>query len=223
MMKSINISSITKQIKKYQHLKCTLWISIIAIVVLIVSLFVPCSPWASILQNIFAGLVTGIVVTLISSLKGKELKNAEIEDQFLKIVHDLYISSRSEYGEFRKSRYGNNNEYLDSIYELIVELEAIENFIGSKDKDGRLVGIIGKKPSEYFDEEKKYSFSEQEKRHQQLYDLVDSTIQYNEEERKAIDQLVGEIRRAHSALNKKAIDRENEIFEEKIEIETSVP
>lgn len=80
--------------RKYQHLKCTFWILVVAIIVLIMSLIVHCPPLESILQNIFSGLVTGLAVTLISSLKSKELKDAEIEDQFFKMVHEIYISSR---------------------------------------------------------------------------------------------------------------------------------
>lgn len=213
-----------KKIRKYQHLKCTFWIFVAAIIVLIVSLLVPCSPWNSILQNVFAGLVTGIVVTLISSLKGKELKDAEIEDQFFKMVHDLYISSRREYMEYRKVRHEKDDGvYSEVTYELITELQAIESFIESKDKDDRLVRILGKKPSEFFDEEKDYSFAEQKKRHQELYVLLDSKLTFDEEERKTIEQEINIIRRAHVVLNKKALKRSGEIFDEKIEIETSVP
>lgn len=64
-----------KKIAKYPHLKCTIWFSIVAIIVFTVSLIALCSPWDSVLQNIFAGLITGIVVILISSLKSKELKD----------------------------------------------------------------------------------------------------------------------------------------------------
>jgi len=212
-----------KKIAKYLHLKCTLWISIAAIIVLIVSLIVPCSSCASILQNIIAGLVTGIVVTLISSLKSKELKDAEIEECFLKTVHDLYISSRREYTEYRKVRLEKNDVYFDGTYELITELQAIESFIGAKDKDERLVRILGKKPSEFFDMEKNYCFAEQKKRHDELYNHLSCKTIFDEEERKTIDQEINAIRKAHSVLNKIILNRSNEIFDEKIEIETSVP
>lgn len=47
-----------KKICKYQHLKCTCWISIAAIIVLIVSLVVPASPWGSILQDDYVPVTT---------------------------------------------------------------------------------------------------------------------------------------------------------------------
>ena len=78
-----------KAICKYQHLRCTFCISLLAIITLFVSLIVNLPPLDSILQNIFAGLVTGIVITLIGSLKNKELKDAEIEKQFLETIHNL--------------------------------------------------------------------------------------------------------------------------------------
>lgn len=208
--------------KKYQHLRCTLWISVAAIIVLIVSLNVPCTPWDSILQNIFAGLVTGIVVTLISSLKSKELKDAEIEAQFMKMVHDLYVSSRRENSNYRKSRHSEDDVYSEEAYELITELQAIESFIKSKDKDNRLVRILGKKPSEYFDEED-YNLAEQMNRHAELYERLTPGLSYSEEERREIDQLIETIRRGHRRVNRKAVNRTNEILDEKIEIETSIP
>ena len=210
------------KVKKYQHLRCTLWISVAAIIVLIVSLNVPCTPWDSILQNIFAGLVTGIVVTLISSLKSKEIKDAEIEAQFMKMVNDLYIYSRREYLHYRECRHDKDDVYSEATYELITELQAIESFLEAKDKDDRLVRILGKKPSEYFDEEN-YSFEEQKKRHGELYKRLDSELQYDEEERKVIDHLIETIRSAHRSVNRKAMRRIDEILDEKIEIETSIP
>ena len=212
-----------KKICKYQHLKCTFWISVAAIIVLIISLIEPNSPWNSILQNIFAGLVTGVVVTLISSLKNKELKDVDIEYQFLKIIHDLYISSRREYTEYRKMRYEKDDVYSSEAYELISELQAIESFIESKDKDERLAGIIGMKPSIFFDDEKDYSLADQKVKHDVLYNRLNSKLTYNEEERKIIDQQIEALRRAHRIVNLKATKRMNEIFNEKIEIETSVP
>lgn len=212
-----------KKICKYPHLKCTFWISVTAVIVLIASLIVSCSPLDSILQNIFAGLVTGIAVTLIGSLKSKELKDAEIEDQFLKIVHNLYISSRRAYMEYRKVRHEKDDVYSEGTYELITELHAIESFIGLKDNDERLARILGKKPAQFFDEEKNYSFVDQEKRHDELYAHFDSKLTFDEEERKAIDKKIEVIRRAHQVVNRKAWNRSYEIFDEKIDIETSVP
>lgn len=106
-----------KKIIKYQHLMWTFWISIVALFMLIISLIVPIPPWNSIFQNISAGLFTGIVVTLISSLKDKELKDAEIEDRFLQAVHELYISSRRVYEEYRKTRHEEDYLYFDVTYE----------------------------------------------------------------------------------------------------------
>ena len=212
-----------KKICKYPHLKCTFWISVTAVIVLIASLIVSCSPLDSILQKIFAGLVTGIAVTLIGSLKSKELKDAEIEDQFLKIVHNLYISSRRAYMEYRKVRHEKDDVYSEGVYNLITELQAIEGFIESKDKDNRIVRIHGMKPSVFFDKEKYYCFAEQKKRHRDLYDQLNSSLSYNEKERKAIEQQIQVIRRAHRMINLKVMNRSNEIFDEIIEIETSVP
>ncbi len=212
-----------KKISKYQHLKCTFWIGIASVIVLVISFIMQDSPFVSILQNIFAGLVTGTVVTLISSLKSKELKDAEIEDEFMKEVRELYRSSRAAFGEYKKHRKEQDDTYSDAIYELVAELQEIEDFIGMKNKNANLVRILGKKPSDFFDEEENYSFSEQNKRYDDLYECINSSLVYDEEKRKTIDQQIEAIRRAHSIVNRKALNRSNEISNEKIEIETSVP
>ena len=212
-----------KKINKYQHLKCTFWISVAAVIVLIISLVVPVSPWSSILQNIFAGLITGVVVALISSLKNKELKNAEIEEQFLKMTHDLYVASRKAYVEYRKARHKDDDAYFEATYDLLDELESVESFIGFKDKDDRLVRILGKKPSEYFEEDDGYCFAEQKQRHHGVYDRLNSNMYHDEEDRKEIDKMIESICRAHRVVKRKTINRSVEIFEEKIDIETSVP
>ena len=54
-------------------------------------------------------------------------------------------------------------------------------------------------------------------------DKLDSSLQFNEEERKTIDQQIAVIRRAHSVVNRKAMRRIDELFNEKLEIETSIP
>ncbi len=102
-------------------------------------------------------------------------------------------------------------------------MESIEGFIESKDKDDRLVRILGRKPSQFFEECKDYSFSEQKERHCQLYDRLNSFLTHTEEERKIIDNQIVIICRAHRAVNRKAMKRKEEIFGEIIEIETSVP
>lgn len=212
-----------KTIYKYQHLRCTFYISLLAIITLIVSMIVNVSPLDSILQNIFAGLVTGIVITLIGSIKNKELKDAEIEKQFLETIHNLYLSSRERYLEYRKSIHADTNIYDEVTYELITELEAIEAYIGFKDSDARLNRILKKKPSDFFDDGENYDYAEQKRRHKKLYERFDSTINHDEAEREKIDQEIGTICRAHRILNRKVLKRTGEVFEEKIEIETSIP
>ena len=59
-------------IVKYSYLKCTFIIIIIALVTLGLS-FIINEKWQSIFQNVFAGLITGIVITLIGSIKNSAM------------------------------------------------------------------------------------------------------------------------------------------------------
>ena len=49
------------------------------------------------------------------------------------------------------------------------------------------------------------------------------TINNDEAERGEIDQEIETIHRAHRILNRKVLKRIGDVFEEKIEIETSIP
>ena len=212
-----------KKIWKYPHLKGTVLIAVVAFAVLIISLCVIPAPWDSILQNVFAGLITGLVVTLIGSLKSKAIKDIEIEQGFLQSIHDQYKTTSQQWIEYRKKRHAATDEFFEEAYELAAEMESIESYIEHRDKNGRLVRILGRKPSEFFERETSYNFNEQKQRHKELYDLLEFTTDQDDKWRKTVDDKINEIRKVHRDLNRGAFNLIGELNEKKIEIETSVP
>ena len=81
-MKNKNISK-TKSLLNIPHIKTAVFLFGIAIVTLIVSgvlHFIKSTFWSSVLANVFAGLITGLVICVISGIKQKSIMviNAKI-------------------------------------------------------------------------------------------------------------------------------------------------
>lgn len=212
-----------RKLWKYPHLRCTLVIAIITFIMLILSLLVSSAPWNSIIQNVFAGLITGLVITLIGSLKSKSIKDAETEQKFLQSICDRYKMTSKLWIEYRKKRHADVDEFFETVYEFAAEMESIESYVGYNDKNQRLLRILGKKPSVLFEEETNYHYGEQTQRHKELYNILNSEAEQNDQWRKAIDDKINEIRRAHRELNRIAGNLIRDLDEQRVEIETSVP
>ena len=192
------------------------------IVSLILSFVVTASPWDSIFPNIFAGLLTGLVVTLINSLKSRSIRNIEIERGFLNTLHEQYISSNKQYYEYRKKRYSNDDEYFTALYDLATEMYSVETFIEQINGNVILIRTMGNRPSEIFKKENDYDLDEQNKRHKELIEIIDSKVNYDENIREEIDERIKIIRSAHFALNHKVFNLMGSLSDQKIEIETSI-
>ena len=218
----MTIKTIKDKIKKYQHLKVAFWIAVVTIITLIFS-FVVCSPWNSILQNVFAGLVTGLVITLIGSLKSKELKDTELEREFLTSIHDQYLTENKQFREFRKNRHADADDYFGALYDLVSEMYAIETQIEQEDQNELLIQVLGQKPSDFFKNKADYDFEELDRIHKELAVLIDSRMSYPEDVRKEIDGKLVCIRGSHHKLNHCVYNRIYMLQDQKIEIERSIP
>ncbi len=218
----MKITALKDKINKYQHLKVTFWIAVVAIITLIVS-FIACSPWNSILQNVFAGLVTGLVITLIGSLKGKELKDTELERDFMISLHDQYLTENKQFREFRKYRKAEADDYFGALYDLASEMYAIEAQIEQEDRNELLIQVLGQKPSEFFKDKADYDFEALNKTHKDVAVLLDSRMSYPENVRKEIDEKLTYIRGSHHKLNHCVFNRIYMLQDQKTEIERSVP
>ncbi len=220
---SKRIESWIQKIKRYQHMRCTAVIAVATIITFVLSMTITSTPWNSIFPNVFAGLLTGMVITLISSFKGKALKDTEYKRLFLSILHERYTESNFKYRDYRKTRNADPGEYYEAVYDLAAEMQSIESCLSQMDNKIRLARVLGKKPSMLFEDGEDYSFAEQKKRHDELIDFLDSTMVYDEKTRKKIDEMINPIRRAHRVLIRQVMNLIAELEEQKVEIETSVP
>lgn len=221
--RTIRIRTISRKIQQYQHLRCLFWIFIAMVITFVLSLLIKSSPWNGIFSNVFAGLLTGLVVTLINSLKSKEIRDTELERDFLKVLHDQYITASGQYREYRKNRNADADEYFGAVFDLASEMYALDTFIEQEDNNARLIRILGKKPSELFKDAIDYDLKEANQRHKEFAELIDSTIRYDENIRKEIDEKINIIRRVHHNLNHETFILLGMLDEQKIEIETSIP
>ena len=218
-----NIKIISQKIKKYDHLRCTLYICLAAILTLVLSLIIKDPSWKSILQNIFAGFITGVVISLISSYKNKGLKDREIVKDYLETIRNQYNSYWTLFGEYRRNKHSQVDIYYETTYDLIDGMDAIESLLESADNNERLVRLLKNKPTVYFNEAFGYNFAEQKKRQKELYDILDSGNIYDDANRKVIDSKIKVIDKYYRELMRKVNNREYDLSEEKLEIETSIP
>ena len=210
------------KIRKYAHLKCAFWISISSVVILVISLFVQDKTISSILQNIFAGLITGLVITLIGSIKGKELKDIDIRKAFFDEIKCCYFSSKEAYWVYMDKKDGQDDMYKTAVCDLVKEMHSIEECIDRADKDDSFVGIMSKKPSEFFESQGEYSFSEQKKRYKDLLGMVNAG-RFDTKVRSSIDSIIRDIRNAHLVIAAVVYPEVTMLEKDKNEIERSIP
>ena len=216
-------SSIRHQIKSFAHVKYAFRILAASIVILILSIVIQSSSIQPILQNIFAGLITGLVITFIGSIKGKTLKNLEIKKALFEKIDKLYKSGNEAYWEYNKHKDSDDDEeYFVATYDLVCELQNMETFITSKDSDERIHEILGKKPSDYLSSIDKYDLSEQNHKYENLFSILDSETNIDISKRKEIDELIRAIRNQHRIICKIASSETSKSDDAMIEVERAI-
>ncbi|MDO4307636.1 MAG: hypothetical protein Q4C77_12435 [Eubacteriales bacterium] len=95
--------------------------------------------WSSICANIFAGLVTGIVLFLLTGVKQIYIARQELKYQWLKKIHDQIIIFNDCH---RKMMLNNNDihnvEFENAIYDTICAAHDVNVYIESGERDRRL-------------------------------------------------------------------------------------
>lgn len=208
---------------RFKHHKVMLWTIAITFVTLFISFIIMNDSWSAFFQNISAGLISGIIVALIANYKSQELKQVEIEREFLEPIKTLYLQSRNAYLFYRKCRKSDQGDYEEALYDLMCELNSLENYLKTSDNNIRITSIMGGKPSEMLDQDKEYNYLDQEERHKKLYDLYNSTANWDEDIREQADLLIGEIQRNHRILLRSVHNRITDLNKKKTDIELSVP
>lgn len=109
---------------KFPHLWVCFFILAIAIAFLGVSIFLNYrgeSFWSSIFANVFAGLITGFVICLISGIKQISLIKRKQKKEWLEHLHAMikdYLKGYHEVSLLQFDRFDGNEALFDTIYDV---------------------------------------------------------------------------------------------------------
>lgn len=126
------------------HIKIVGVIAFIALLSLIVSLVLDHFEipfWSSILANIFAGLLTGLVICVISGTKQVAIAKLEAEVGFLNALNAKIKEFQNLYDELRRkpfTKYDDTEELFDFIYDVGSHANWVNDFILQGSFDERL-------------------------------------------------------------------------------------
>lgn len=95
--------------------------------------------WSSICANIFAGLVTGIVLFLLTGVKQIYIAHQELKFQWLQKIHDQIMV----FNEFHRKMLLNNvdihsSEFEEAIYDAVCAAHDVNVYIEAGEKDRKL-------------------------------------------------------------------------------------
>ena len=152
------IQKYVKYAKVYPHILFTFIVILFLIISLVVLLlFRDNEIISSISANIFAGLLTGLIVTLIGSLRNKSIQDILSQIEFCDKLRDHFLQELQEAQDYWRSYYHSDDKYLENVDSFITEMGYFENLIEEGDHSKVLSDLFGKKPSCYFSEKINYS------------------------------------------------------------------
>ena len=179
-------------IVKYSYLKCTFIIIIIALVTLGLS-FIINEKWQSIFQNVFAGLITGIVITLIGSIKGKEIKELEFEKQLLDELDSIFSGHYDAYSSYFRHYFSNDEEYEKAASHLIEQLRSVDMYISEKNENNVVTKMLKNEASVYFVSEGKYDLIKIQERYDDLDGIFWGREKFDLDMRSKVNDIINEI------------------------------
>ncbi len=142
--KWINIKSYIRKFYKRFRIYISLpqiWlffiILILAIIMLICSLNAKSGYLSSLYSNIFAGLITGVVISLLSGIRQIYIVLLERKHTWLQKLHQLIMDYKEIYLEFIKDNY-NNMDREDYIYDMGAHISWVNEHILQSSFDQRL-------------------------------------------------------------------------------------
>lgn len=108
-----------KVILSFSHIRMSVIILFVAIIVLLISCHLDAVVndfWSSILANIFAGLITGLVICLIGGIKQKNSFGLQAKIKWLEELAKMLAIYNSDYDKLRRIPFdkfdGNNDTYI---------------------------------------------------------------------------------------------------------------
>lgn len=119
----------------YPHLWITLIITALLIIALLVSIYlnkIGEAFWSSICANIFAGLITGLIICLVSGVKQGCVSNLKSQKAYLEELKSKlseYIQFYSELLHKNFTKYDDSTDLFDFIYDVGSRANWVNSFI----------------------------------------------------------------------------------------------
>ena len=126
---------------------------------------------SSVLSNVFAGLITGIAICLITGTKQLFNYKTEKTIAFLKEVHQACLSFGDEYKkmiEFSRDKNNSREDLFDIIYDVVCNGNEIDNLISQ----GQFNKTIPFNPYSYFTTKLNYDAIEQKKKNSEIRESI---------------------------------------------------
>lgn len=111
--------------------------------------------WSSILANIFAGLLTGLVLCLVSGTKQRTVADLKNKLKFLRELHEMILDYFKSHGKVMSASFdklGGTNELWDLIYDAASHANWVNSFISQ----GKFKATLSFEPCAYCKEEFDY-------------------------------------------------------------------
>lgn len=164
---------------------------------------------SSVLSNVFAGLITGIAICLISGTKNIFNYKTKKTVDFLKEVHEECLTFLNAYKEMI-GKAGNTNKSRDGFYDEIYDVLCRGNDIDGTISQSQFNKTLPFNPYKYFKKSLKYDAVEQMKKNELLRDKV-LLLNANTVSFKELIGLFADMERNAFLLNGKVLSKINEI------------
>lgn len=107
-------------LRRYPHKRITLIIGVLTVLFFILVLIVDHNTKAgSVISNVFAGLVSGLILSFIGSFKNRDIRDLSAELAFLMDLHEKYLNGNKSFYDYLGRRSSLNEEYYETIYDLV--------------------------------------------------------------------------------------------------------
>lgn len=142
-------------------------IAVLMVITLIFAMVVQNAFWSSVLSNIFAGLVTGLVLFLLSGTRQIYLANLEERLQWLKGLNDTLLKYMPLHMQFISKKL-QGEERFDELYDILCDGNAVLEYLRWA-PDNRKLGFD---PQRYCEKEYGVDIAQMTKHSKELHDKL---------------------------------------------------
>lgn len=158
----------------FPHIKAACFILVLTLITLAGSLYldyIEAAFWSSILANLFAGLVTGLILCVISGSKQRTIAELQNKLSFLKELHEEILAYFKAYHNMLSASF-EKSEKDSSQYDLIYEADTRANWANSVISQGKFRDILSFNPCDYCKEVFGYDAEEMNNTNSALHEYV---------------------------------------------------